>query len=41
LIDAVATVDDVLMHNYVEGDKISEDEIRRAFEREGYGLIRT
>ena len=28
LIEAVATVDDHLMHKYVEGEKITEDEIR-------------
>src|SRR5437660_5767415 len=30
LIEAVATVDDNLMHKYIEGEKITEDEIRAA-----------
>src|SRR5437667_1342537 len=30
LIEAVATVDDGLMHKYIEGEQISEEEIRRA-----------
>src|ERR1700745_913052 len=33
LIEAVATVDDDLMHKYVEGEKISEDEIRAALRK--------
>src|SRR5213594_2946661 len=33
LIEAVATVDDHLMHKYVEGEKISEDEIRTALRK--------
>jgi len=33
LIEAVATVDDDLMHKYVEGEKISEDEIRVALRK--------
>src|SRR5438046_10205061 len=33
LIEAVATVDDHLMHKYVEGEKITEDEIRSALRR--------
>src|SRR5881409_2079331 len=33
LIEAVATVDDDLMHKYVEGEKISEDEIRKALRK--------
>src|ERR1700674_1715756 len=33
LIEAVATVDDHLMHKYVEGEKISEDEIRVALRK--------
>jgi elongation factor G len=33
LIEAVATVDDDLMHKYIEGEKISEDEIRRGLRK--------
>jgi elongation factor G len=33
LIEAVAMVDDDLMHKYVEGEKISEDEIRAALRK--------
>src|SRR5438309_2476089 len=33
LIEAVATVDDNLMHKYIEGEKISEDEIRGALRK--------
>ena len=33
LIEAVATVDDGLMHKYIEGEKISEDEIRAALRK--------
>src|SRR6266581_5668339 len=33
LIEAVASVDDGLMHKYVEGGKISEDEIRAALRK--------
>src|SRR3979411_186506 len=33
LIEAVATVDDHLMHKYVEGEKISENEIRVALRK--------
>ena len=33
LIEAVATVDDHLMHKYVEGEKITEDEIRVALRK--------
>src|SRR5216683_1147148 len=33
LVEAVATVDDDLMHKYVEGEKISEDEIRVALRK--------
>src|SRR5438105_4706148 len=33
LIEAVATVDDHLMHKYVEGEKITEDEIRAAMRK--------
>jgi elongation factor G len=33
LIEAVATVDDSLMHKYIEGEKISEEEIRAALRR--------
>src|SRR5207237_623598 len=33
LIEAVATVDDDLMHKYVEGEKITEDEIRTALRK--------
>jgi elongation factor G len=33
LIEAVATVDDALMHKYIEGEKISEDEIRAALRK--------
>src|SRR2546426_177485 len=33
LIEAVATVDDSLMHKYVEGEKITEDEIRGALRK--------
>jgi len=38
LIEAVATVDDDLMHKYVEGEKISEDEIRAALRKGTIGL---
>jgi elongation factor G len=38
LIEAVATVDDDLMHKYIEGEKISEDEIRKAL-RKGHSRI--
>ncbi len=33
LIEAAATVDDALMHKYIEGEKISEDEIRAALRK--------
>src|SRR5262245_29557321 len=33
LIEAVATVDDDLMHKYIEGEKINEDEIRKALRK--------
>ena len=33
LIEAVATVDDDLMHKYVEGEQITEDEIRAALRK--------
>src|ERR1043166_481024 len=33
LIEAVATVDDGLMHKYIEGEKITEDEIRAALRK--------
>ncbi|PYV63631.1 MAG: elongation factor G, partial [Acidobacteria bacterium] len=33
LIEAVATVDDGLMHKYIEGEQISEEEIRRALRK--------
>src|SRR5499433_543633 len=33
LIEAVATVDDDLMHKYIEGEKITEDEIRQALRK--------
>src|SRR5947199_760521 len=33
LIEAVATVDDNLMHKYIEGEKISESEIRAALRK--------
>src|SRR5438270_981202 len=33
LIEAVATVDDDLMHKYIEGEKITEDEIRTALRK--------
>jgi len=33
LIEAVATVDDNLMHKYVEGERIAEDEIRAALRK--------
>src|SRR5438034_398077 len=33
LIEAVATVDDDLMHKYIEGEAIGEDEIRRALRK--------
>lgn len=33
LIEAVATVDDALMHKYIEGEKITEDEIRAALRK--------
>src|SRR3982075_2055133 len=33
LIEAVATVDDHLMHKYIEGEKITEDEIRVALRK--------
>src|SRR5712671_1563427 len=33
LIEAVATVDDGLMHKYIEGEKISEEEIRKALRK--------
>src|SRR2546425_3039019 len=33
LIEAVATVDDNLMHKYVEGEKIAEEEIRAALRK--------
>src|SRR5438876_6849729 len=39
LIEAVATVDDNLMHKYIEGEKISEDEIRAAL-RKGTNELR-
>src|SRR6195256_2257864 len=33
LIEAVATVDDDLMHKYIEGERITEDEIRKALRK--------
>src|SRR5438876_10253202 len=39
LIEAVATVDDNLMHKYIEGEKITEDEIRAAL-RKGTNELR-
>src|SRR5580765_3809157 len=33
LIEAVATVDDALMHKYIEGEKVTEDEIRAALRK--------
>src|SRR6266478_6186473 len=33
LVEAVATVDDGLMHKYIEGEKISEEEIRKALRK--------
>jgi elongation factor G len=33
LIEAVASVDDDLMHKYIEGEEISEDEIRKALRK--------
>jgi elongation factor G len=33
LIEAVATVDDALMHKYIEGERISEAEIRKALRK--------
>ena len=33
LIEAVASVDDGLMHKYIEGEKISEEEIRKALRK--------
>src|SRR2546421_4344731 len=33
LIEAVATVDDDLMHKYIEGERITEEEIRRALRK--------
>src|SRR5256884_184162 len=39
LIEAVATVDDNLMHKYIEGEKITEDEIRKAL-RQGTLALR-
>ena len=33
LVEAVATVDDDLMHKYIEGEEISEDEIRKALRK--------
>jgi elongation factor G len=33
LIEAVASVDDGLMHKYIEGEQISEEEIRRALRK--------
>ena len=33
LIEAVASVDDGLMHKYIEGEQISEEEIRKALRR--------
>jgi elongation factor G len=33
LIEAVASVDDGLMHKYIEGEQVSEDEIRKALRR--------
>src|SRR5947209_11399280 len=38
LIEAVATVDDHLMHKYVEGEKITEDEIRAALRKGNLAL---
>jgi elongation factor G len=38
LIEAVATVDDDLMHKYIEGEKISEDEIRAALRKGAIAL---
>ena len=33
LIEAVATVDDDLMHKYIEGEEITEEEIRKALRK--------
>ncbi len=33
LVEAVASVDDGLMHKYIEGEEISEDEIRKALRK--------
>jgi len=33
LIEAVATVDDDLMHKYIEGERITEEEIRKALRK--------
>jgi elongation factor G len=38
LIEAVASVDDDLMHKYIEGETISEDEIRQALRKGTIGL---
>src|SRR4051812_16781254 len=38
LIEAVATVDDDLMHKYIEAEPISEDEIRKALRKGTLGL---
>src|SRR5258706_15278872 len=33
LVEAVSSVDDGLMHKYIEGEQVSEDEIRRALRK--------
>ena len=33
LVEAVSAVDDDLMHKYLEGEEISEDEIRKALRK--------
>jgi elongation factor G len=38
LIEAVATVDDGLMHKYIEGEQITEPEIRKALRKGTLGL---
>jgi elongation factor G len=38
LIEAVASIDDDLMHKYLEGEEISEDEIRKALRAGTIGL---
>ncbi len=33
MVEAVASVDDGLMHKYIEGEQISEEEIRKALRK--------